>query len=82
MLRYHSIYQCLQQKGHFCLTKAGERYVGTRGVRLKDNRAETKLKQQKVLRWREGRSVQARRKEDGVKTTDRKLIQSQSEKIM
>lgn len=27
MLRYHSIYQYLQQRGHFSLTKAGERYT-------------------------------------------------------
>lgn len=39
MLCYHSIYQCLQQEGPFSLTKAGER-----GVRLKDNRTESKLK--------------------------------------
>lgn len=49
------------------MTKAGER-----GVRLKDNRTESKLKADRAkgsLSERERRREQAWRREDGVKTT-------------
>lgn len=59
MPRYHGIYQYLQQKGHFSLTKAGERYTGKE--RGEDNRTESELKQTepKALCWREWRSEQS-----------------------
>lgn len=54
------------KKGHFSLTKAGERYIEKEDSEAKNNRTETKLKQteQKSLCWsknKEGASKGKRR---------------------